>query len=595
MSVFSRSVNTVRCSCGSAVVTRSARNAASKRSATTSAATRPTTLKGLDNAYDFAQYILEGERRAVEVRIKELEKEMESAKAAGGEQLHTTKEKLDGARLAVALSKPEHHYAFRTEDVDLAQEPYASMHHLRWQKFNNPRLIKELYKAEIIGDVLAEYQEPTVNVEVKFPGRHWRGLFGQQSLSDNTAYSPEVVITTRSDEVRYFTLMMIDVDRPNLDSKSYDQWVHWMITDIPVQNRLIIPGGTSPFLGPPTAPSGPTVFTTFPEQPPELPGNVIFPYVPPHPALQAPKKIHRYMVVALEQKGEKLPLGMDQIRAAVAEEEARLEAEAKEAGKPWDNKWMGEVEKEVLKRGAFVGEAEKKIGLKERAVLLPLAKFMEEYNLSLQGYGFFQQTYTLRTPEIFTRLGLHEPVYGKLRYNPRFRNGPEQNDIPKLIRRIDTATQLASALPAPAATLSSHALRHLNEVRVPLKPIPSLPSERLLAVTEAREKDRLEAAQRALKNKQLEWDKVMYKGRELKFLKEKKKAERSERAERQKGLDGTDAGYAFSERASRHRMPRVSLLAAVGLVKSKEGDVAKEYKGDVWKGVREMRYRYLNV
>lgn len=40
-----------------------------------------------------------------------------------------------------------------------------------------------------------------------------------------------------------------------------------------------------------------------------------------------------------------------------------------------------------------------------RAALLPLVKFMEQYNLSLEGYGFFRQNYTLWTPEIFTRLG----------------------------------------------------------------------------------------------------------------------------------------------------------------------------------------------
>lgn len=85
MSVFSRSLNTVRCSCGSATRTWGARSAASvvaTRSATT-AANQPTTLKGLDNAYDFAQYIFEEERRAVEVRIQELEKELETAKAEG--------------------------------------------------------------------------------------------------------------------------------------------------------------------------------------------------------------------------------------------------------------------------------------------------------------------------------------------------------------------------------------------------------------------------------------------------------------------------------------------------------------------------------
>lgn len=185
--------------------------------------------------------------------------------------------------------------------------------------------------------------------------------------------------------------------------------------------------------------------------------------------------------------------------------------------------------------------------------------------------------------------GLHEPVYGKLR------NSKAINEIPKLVRRIETATQLVQSLPAPITDLSAHAIRHVNEVRTPLKPIPQLPSERLLAVNEARVKDHAEQAAKALKNKQLAWDKVIYKGKELKFLKETKKADRAAMAERKKALDGTDAGYLFSERASRHKQPRVSLLAAVGLVKNKEGDVAKEFKGEAWKDLRVRRYKYENV
>lgn len=78
-------------------------------------------------------------------------------------------------------------------------------------------------------------------------------------------------------------------------------------TNIPVQGKLEIPGGSSPFLGPPNASSentedskGVHYVPSAPQTPPSLPGQVLLDYVPPHPPMSNPRKLHRYVLALLE-------------------------------------------------------------------------------------------------------------------------------------------------------------------------------------------------------------------------------------------------------------------------------------------------------
>lgn len=43
------------------------------------------------------------------------------------------------------------------------------------------------------------------------------------------------------------------------------------------------------------------------------------------------------------------------------------------------------------------------------------------------------------------------------------------------------------------------------------------------------------------------------------------------------------------------KTPRLTALGAAAMVRTKEGDIAKGYKGELVKSVKEKRYRYQNV
>jgi hypothetical protein len=146
--------------------------------------------------------------------------------------------------------------------------------------------------------------------------------------------------------------------------------------------------------------------TSFHPQPPaegeasvKLPGNVILPYVPPHPANSNPRKVHRYLLTVFEQtegKGLQVDLGKAR-QVALKERQEALERRVgaiKKGGDEvpaWEKNVLGAKEEEMLtlERGQFPtwGFAKGHAGLK------------------VAGYGFFTSGWNLYTSDIYTRLG----------------------------------------------------------------------------------------------------------------------------------------------------------------------------------------------
>jgi large subunit ribosomal protein L35 len=138
---------------------------------------------------------------------------------------------------------------------------------------------------------------------------------------------------------------MTDLDRPNLAEQSYDEWCHWMVSDITVKGRTTIEGGSS--FDAPIKPAN---------------GMTVLEYIPPHPALSNPSKVHRYVVTLLKQSG---PLNVEAL---------------------------------IPKSGEGVMQT-------DRAHFLPLRKFAKTYGLTWVGFGFFSSVWNKETPAIFQSLG----------------------------------------------------------------------------------------------------------------------------------------------------------------------------------------------
>lgn len=173
--------------------------------------------------------------------------------------------------------------------------------------------------------------------------------------------------------------------------------------NIPAKDRLVIPFGSSPFLkNPLEMPAIDSIDPCLaktpnpPLEPPTLPGDTIFGYLPPHPAHSNPKKNRRYLLTVMEQSSK---INADELKLAIKAKVAEAAAEA---------------EKSVSSSSAPEGfsivaqglvQRENELEFKERSVALPTWKFVKDNQLKVVGYGFFKSTWNLLTPPIYNALG----------------------------------------------------------------------------------------------------------------------------------------------------------------------------------------------
>lgn len=152
--------------------------------------------------------------------------------------------------------------------------------------------------------------------------------------------------------------------------------------NIPVDYRLEVDGGSSPFLAPGKGRSDPGAHFTpeTPKVPPVIPGETVLDYIPPHPALSDPRKVHRVMFTLLESKtpGDKIDVSRVKSLLDVSEED---------------------TPRPELRRNARYYTL-----LNSRSSLGTTYKFMNDFDLKVQGYGLITCVWNQYTPDIFTRL-----------------------------------------------------------------------------------------------------------------------------------------------------------------------------------------------
>ncbi|KAJ3176845.1 hypothetical protein HDU87_004777 [Geranomyces variabilis] len=519
-----------------------------------SAAPRRAFAASADRAHAVAEKVLLAHRAALEQQIKQLESNLDPADEAG-------RRTLAKKRIELGYSDPSNHVAFAEGKADVEKEVFSSMHNQRWRSFLVPRLLKQEIAHGIVGDLLPAAVRPSVNLELNFENTNWLCTYGQPVPPIWTLYSPRLTLTTGDSRTRYFTLALVDVDRPDPDTRSYEEWCHWLVTDVAVTDRLVIPGGSSPLLQRQQqaedaeafakATTGATFVPNAPAQQPEIPGKVLFPYVPAHPPASNPRKLHRYAMLVMEQSGPgAVKVDLEALKKSARELDASVKERNEKEGTPmWKTGVMGEGEEKLMVRG--------------RGLVLPVTKFMQTHNLQLKGHGFFTSTWDIHTPAIFTQLGIHEPVYGSL----------AGQTARQTVKAITTATSLAATLPGPLATLSAEARNSLNYARPP-RPAPArLLTKRGMEVANSRGRD-AEALLKRQSKKKSGVDPSL--------------AESSSSRSNSGSIVAADGSFTA-------KTPRVSVLAAAALVRNKEGDVANGMKGAYVRAEKERRYRYANV
>lgn len=188
----------------------------------------------------------------------------------------------------------------------------------------------------------------------------------------------------------------------------------------------------------------------------KMPGNVIFDYLPLHPALSNPKSNHRYQVSLWRQSG---PLSIDKSE--------------------WTN--QAQVDRDYSTRlpphqRLTETERERELEIRERFIPLPTLAFTKKHDLKLAGLSLFTSTFNINTPSVYKSLGLHQPVYGLVK----------KDTVPHLLRKLDVSTELSQQ---GIESLDSDSLKRLNHGYASTLSQPRLPTRRDLRVTVEEEKE----------------------------------------------------------------------------------------------------------
>ncbi|KAI9065566.1 PEBP-like protein [Trametes sanguinea] len=265
--------------------------------------------KGVEPAYDYAlRYILkdakflkkelEELRAAVEAEEKKPEGERDEA------ALQNMRERVGILEVQSEVNLPDIRWKARNGMADMSKMVYRHLIEQQWREEGGLDLLMErIYQMNVVPDMLPELH-PTFDLRIKYaeppPESNYLRTRVKRKLKEvepgiflvpeQTRRPPEISTTLFHTDTRLYTLLMVDLDVPNPETRSFTTYLHWMQPNIPL-----------------------SAFTSAPT----VPLNTHTPYVPPHPQRGTP--YHRYVLLVLPQASATEPIDIP-----VFEEENRL-------------------------------------------------------------------------------------------------------------------------------------------------------------------------------------------------------------------------------------------------------------------------------
>ncbi|KAI0638861.1 PEBP-like protein [Trametes polyzona] len=247
--------------------------------------------KGVEPAYDYAlRYILkdasfmrnklERVRAAVEAEEKKPEGERDEA------ALEEMREQVRIMEIQSEVNLPDVRWKARNGLADMSKPIYRHLVEQQWREEGDLDLLMErIYQMNVVPDMLPALH-PSFDLRVKFseppPENNYLRTRVKRKLkqvepgiflvSEQTRRPPELSMTLFHTDTRLYTLLMVDLDVPDPEKRTFTTYLHWLQPNIPL-----------------------SAFTTTPS----VPLNTHTPYVPPHPQRGTP--YHRYVLLMLPQ------------------------------------------------------------------------------------------------------------------------------------------------------------------------------------------------------------------------------------------------------------------------------------------------------
>ncbi|CDO71759.1 hypothetical protein BN946_scf184920.g43 [Trametes cinnabarina] len=265
--------------------------------------------KGVEPAYDYAlKYILK-DSKFLKKELEELRAAVEAEeKKPEGERdegaLQDMRERVGILEIQSEVNLPDVRWKARNGMADMTKPVQRHLVEQQWREEGALDLLMErIYQMNVVPDMLPELH-PSFDLRIKYaeppPESNYLRTRVRRKLKEvepgiflvpeQTRRLPEIYTTLFHTDTRLYTLLMVDLDVPNPETRSFTTCLHWMQPNIPL-----------------------SAFTPAPA----VPLNTHTRYIPPHPQRGTP--YHRYVILVLPQASATKPIDIP-----IFEDETRL-------------------------------------------------------------------------------------------------------------------------------------------------------------------------------------------------------------------------------------------------------------------------------
>ncbi|KAJ2158293.1 mitochondrial 54S ribosomal protein YmL35 [Coemansia sp. RSA 552] len=231
---------------------------------------------GVNPAYDEALKIIEAYSAKKAAEAKTAEAALAKAREAGAnsEEIGALEKAWFDLAVESRINDGEVLWNARHGIYDLSQPVYRHLKQQAWrgrpleilmQRLLQMYVLPDMLDPRVVGTPEAELSVSLADLPVIEPG----------VVVDPSAAreQPEIELVTLHDTPRLHTLVMVDLDEPYEEKRTFREQFHWVVANVPFSKDV-----TKADIGS---------------------GSVLLPYIPPHPAQGTPA--HRYVFAAFEQ------------------------------------------------------------------------------------------------------------------------------------------------------------------------------------------------------------------------------------------------------------------------------------------------------
>ena len=193
----------------------------------------------MEEIYPLAYKVLEEESAKVYKKIEQIEVRIAGAKSNSDKK--GLKQKRNDLLVEAEKSNPEVVYRslFASNSVDRTQPVYRHFLEEKWKAYSRMLTMQRLETLGVIPDTMPTL-EPEVEVKVMFPCNSlFRTIEPGTILSSNVTFRPPSfeIIEFKESKNDLYTVLVVDLDVPDVENDSYKTELLWALKDVPASNE----------------------------------------------------------------------------------------------------------------------------------------------------------------------------------------------------------------------------------------------------------------------------------------------------------------------------------------------------------------------